>query len=89
MRLNMATALKLPTYQPHTWWNSYAHDAPELAYVARRVLSKHVGIGAIERSHKKLKSSVFSKTRNWMQQTKINRETYVSYNLQKLDRLRD
>ena len=24
-----------------------------------------------------------------MQQTKINRETYVSYNLQKLDRLRD
>eukprot|EP01050_Picozoa_sp_SAG11_P017171 SAG11_NODE_2443_length_3354_cov_9.181874_3_plen_69_part_00 len=37
----------------------------------------------------KLQALVFSKTRNWMQQTKINRETYVSYNLQKLDRLRD
>ena len=82
-------ALQLPTYKPHTWWSSYAHDAPELAFVARRVLSKHVGIGAIERSHKKLKNSVFSKDRNALQHEKINRETYVSYNLQKLDRLRD
>jgi hypothetical protein len=82
-------ALKLPTYRPHTWWNSYAHDAPELAFVARRVLSKHVGIGAIERSHKKLKNSVFTKYRNSLQHAKINRETYVSYNLQKLDKLRD
>ena len=40
-------------------------------------------------SHKKLKNSVFSKYRNALQHEKINRETYVSYNLQKLDRLRD
>ena len=31
----------------------------------------------------------FTKYRNSLQHAKINRETYVSYNLQKLDKLRD
>jgi hypothetical protein len=37
----------------HMWWELYAKHAPELAYVAMHVLSKQVGVGPVERSHKK------------------------------------
>jgi hypothetical protein len=45
------------------WWESFATDWPELKFVAVRVLSKQVGIGAAERSHKLMKRKVFSPDR--------------------------
>ena len=82
-------AIKLPSFEPHKWWTTYGHDYQQLAFVARRVLSKHISIGSIERSHKKLKSKVFPKGRSKLAVEKVNRETYVNYNLQKLDQLAD
>ena len=65
---------------PHQWWKAYSKHAPELAYVAMHVLSKQVGVGAVERSHKKLKSVVATKHRNRLQPGNQNREVCVSAN---------
>ena len=66
-------AIKLmPSYQ---WWDAYgARFAPELAYVACHVLSKPVGVGAVERSHKVLKGKIVNKHRNRLKPRNQNME---------------
>ena len=65
---------------PHLWWDTYKNHAPELAYVAMHVLSKQVGVGPVERSHKKLKSVIATKHRNWLHPDNQNRQVYVNMN---------
>jgi hypothetical protein len=67
----------MPSYE---WWNLYAKHAPELAYVACHVLSKPVGVGAVERSHKKLKSVIARKHRNKLTADNQNKQVYVNMN---------
>ena len=71
---NIAT---MPDYK---WWEMYAMHAPELAYVAMHVLSKPIGVGGVERSHKKLNSSVVTKHRNHLNHGAQQREVYVNMN---------
>ena len=67
----------MPSYE---WWKLYAKHAPELAYVACHVLSKPVGVGAVERAHKKLKSVVARKHRNKLTANNQNKQVYVNMN---------
>ena len=74
--------------QPWKWWNAFgARHYPDLAFVAMRVLSKQVGIGAVERSHKKMKNGVFSKARPNLSAAKANVECYINCNVPELDRV--
>ena len=52
-----------------------------------RVLSKQVGIGAVEHSHKKMKNGVFSKERGRLSAAKANVECYINCNVPELDRI--
>ena len=65
---------------PHMWWDLYAKHAPELAYVAMHVLSKQVGVGPVERSHKKLKSVIATKHRNRLHEANQQRQVFVNMN---------
>ena len=51
-----------------------------------RVLSKQVGIGAVERSHKKMKNAIFSKDRGSLSAAKANIGCYINCNTPQLDR---
>jgi len=52
-----------------------------------RVLSKQVGVGAVERSHKKMKNGVFSKARPSLSSEKASVECYINCNVPELDRV--
>ena len=67
--------------------DAYCADLPTLGYVARRVLSKQVGVGAVERSHKGMKYTVFSKDRNQMSPAKADRDLYTLLNTRALQRV--
>ena len=69
------------------YWQQFGHDLPELAHVATRVLSKHVGIGAVERTHKKMKNVIFNKSRGCLNVVKASNEVYFNHNQQKLDNI--
>ena len=59
-----AAGIELINEAPWKWWKAFGtRYYPDLAFVAMRVLSKQVGVGAVERSHKKMKNGVFSKAR--------------------------
>ena len=60
---------------------------PTLGYVARRVLSKQVGVGDVERSHKGMKYTVFSKDRNQLSPAKADRDQYALLNTRALQRV--
>eukprot|EP01043_Picozoa_sp_COSAG02_P051034 COSAG02_NODE_5319_length_4442_cov_2.816947_3_plen_196_part_00 len=73
--------------QPWKWWKAFGpRYYPDLSMVAMRVLSKQVGIGAVERSHKKMKNAVFSKDRGTLSAAKANVGCYINCNAQQLDR---
>ena len=56
-------------------------------FVARRVLSKQVGVGAVERSHKVMKNVVFSKDRPQLDPAKADRDLFTNLNTRALDRV--
>jgi len=73
----LANIGEMPAY---LWWQLYERHAPELAYVAMHVLSKQVGVGPVERSHKKLKSVVATKHRNRLHEVNQQRQVFVNMN---------
>ena len=82
------TAIEMAKKQPWKWWTVFgAQYYPDLAYVAQHVLSKQVGIGAVERSHKKMKKGVFATNRPHLSAAKANAECYINCNVPELDRL--
>ena len=82
--LKQSGVKKVPSYK---FWDAYCADLPTLGYVARRVLSKQVGVGAVERSHKGMKYTVFSKDRNQMSPAKADRDLYTLLNTRALQRV--
>lgn len=64
----------------HEFWQSEGRCYPALRYVAMRVLSKPLGIGSVERSHKKLKNVILTAKRNRLHISKVNQELYINYN---------
>lgn len=80
-------------YPNHTtsygYWDMFGHDLPELAYIFRRVLSKQIGIGDIERGHKVMKNTVFHKMRGALNPNKASEECATIYNQKVLDGIRE
>ena len=70
--------------QPWEYFDAYIHDKPNLGKVARHVLSKQVGVGAVERSHKVMKNVTFDKTRARMEPMKADRDLYTNLNTRAL-----
>ena len=66
---------------PWEYFEAYVHDKPHLGKVARYVLSKQVGVGAVERSHKIMKNVTFDKTRAAMDPMKADRDLYTNLNI--------
>jgi hypothetical protein len=77
--------VKAGTLEPWKFWDAIGHKFPELAIVGQKVLSKQVGVGDVERSHKKMKKVVFSNERPRLDPKRANRELYINYNLRQLD----
>ena len=80
--------MELINEKPWKWWKAFgARYYPDLAFVAMRVLSKQVGVGAVERSHKKMKNGVFSKSRPNLSAKKASVECYINCNVPEIDRI--
>jgi hypothetical protein len=71
----------IPISVPWEYFEAYVHDKPHLGKVARYVLSKQVGVGAVERSHKIMKNVTFDKTRAAMDPMKADRDLYTNLNI--------
>ena len=71
----------------YDFFDAYCYDLPELGFVARRVLSKQVGVGAVERSHKVMKNVVFSSDRPNLDPGKADRDLFTNLNTRALDRV--
>ena len=73
--------------KPWDFYDSVCAGMPELAKVARRVLSKQIGVGAVERSHKAMKNISFDKTRANLRPEIADRDLYTLLNNRALSRL--
>eukprot|EP01048_Picozoa_sp_COSAG05_P020693 COSAG05_NODE_3585_length_1977_cov_9.993078_2_plen_487_part_00 len=71
-------------YKLWDWWATQS-SFPHLSIIADKVLSKQVGIGAVERSHKQMKKHVFSQDRPSLNPKQANMECFVKFNLPTLD----
>ena len=74
---------KMPLWN---WWGYHSATFPKLTIVAERVLSKQVGIGPAERSHKQMKKHTFTVNRGSLDPKQANMECFVKYNAEEIDR---